>query len=122
MADDRARRLRREATPDERLLWRHLRSTPHDLHFRRQAPIGRYYADFACLQARLIVELDGAGHDTGQQATHDADRDAWFAREGFEVIRFRNAEVRREPDRIANFIIETAVIRREAIWRATARE
>lgn len=120
MADERARRLRREATPDERLLWKHLRkSVAGDLHFRRQAPIGPYFADFACLQARLIVELDGGGHDREAQATHDAARDAWFTQQGFEVLRFRNSDVRREPDRIANAIIEAAVVRRESIWRSS---
>ncbi|MFN3958289.1 MAG: endonuclease domain-containing protein [Parvularculaceae bacterium] len=115
MADERARKLRREATPDERLLWRYLRKTEHSLHFRRQAPIGPYYADFVCLQARLVIELDGGGHDRDAQASHDARRDVWFARAGFEVLRFRNSELRREPDRIANFIIAAAIERREAI-------
>ena len=117
MADERARKLRREATPDERLLWTYLRRTGPDLHFRRQSPLGPYIADFACMQARLIVELDGRGHDADAQAAYDAVRDAWFVREGFEVLRFRNSDLRREPDRIADLIIETAVVRREAIWR-----
>ena len=119
MADEFARKLRRQATPEERLLWRNLRkSVSGDLHFRRQVPLGGYVADFACLQARLIVELDGWAHDTDAQSAHDAARDAWFAREGFEVLRFRNSDVRREPDRIANFVIETATVRRDALRHA----
>jgi very-short-patch-repair endonuclease len=64
------------------------------LKFRRQAPIGRYIVDFACLERRLIVELDGGIHDAPfRDPERDRIRDAWLAREGYRVLRFRNGEV-----------------------------
>lgn len=58
-------------------------------HFRRQAPIGPFIADFADLGRRLVIEIDGGGH--GEE--RDARRDAWLASQGFEVMRFWNADV-----------------------------
>lgn len=59
------------------------------LHFRRQASIGPFIADFADLGRRLVIELDGAGHGLAR----DAERDAWLTGRGFRVLRFWNAEV-----------------------------
>lgn len=90
---DRARRLRREPTDAERHLWYDLRrKTLGGWRFRRQAPIGRYIADFVCFEARLIVELDGGQHAEARQA-YDADRTVWLEAEGFRVLRFWNNDV-----------------------------
>jgi very-short-patch-repair endonuclease len=63
MSIERARVLRKNATDAERRLWRYLRDRQLDgFRFRRQVPLGRYVADFACLSARLVVELDGSQH------------------------------------------------------------
>ena len=64
-------------------------------HFRRQVPIGPYIADFACMAARLIVEVDGSqhGHDAGMQK--DAKRTQWLEQQGYRVLRFWNNEVTR---------------------------
>ena len=60
---DRARELRRRMTDAERALWRCLRMRQLEgFRFRRQLPVGPYIVDFACLQARLIVEVDGGQH------------------------------------------------------------
>lgn len=59
----RARRLRAEATYAERALWDALRGGALGVRFRRQHPVGRYVADFACVPARLAIELDGAVHE-----------------------------------------------------------
>jgi very-short-patch-repair endonuclease len=68
----------------ERRLWSYLRRRQvAGYKFRRQVPIGPYVADFACLSARLIVEVDGPGHDP----VHDAHRDNWFLAEGYRVLR-----------------------------------
>ena len=87
----RARRLRSEMTGPERLLWAELRKLPH--HVRRQAPIGRYIADFAIREARLIIELDGPRHDLAEAQLHDEARDAWFEGQGYRTLRFTNAAV-----------------------------
>ena len=78
----RARELRHNATEAEQLLWECLRSRRlAGFKFRRQTPIGRYIVDFCCVEARLIVELDGGQHQ--DQQGYDAARDAWLRERGF---------------------------------------
>ena len=77
-------------TEAEAMLWRGLRGRGIGAKFRRQVPIGPYVADFACAAARLIVELDGASHERPERSIHDTERDAWFTRHGWRVLRFRN--------------------------------
>lgn len=94
---DHARRLRRDLTPAERRLWHSLRAHRFAaLGFRRQAPIGPYIADFICHAARLVVEIDGAQHGFDDGLARDAARDAWFASEGYRVLRFWNGQVLHE--------------------------
>ncbi|MCI4680729.1 DUF559 domain-containing protein [Rhodoblastus acidophilus] len=86
-----ARKMRKEPTEAEKTLWHILRGRRFSgFKFRRQAPIGPYIADFVCFEARLIVEADGSQH---AESTADAERDAWFAGQGFRVRRFWNAEI-----------------------------
>jgi very-short-patch-repair endonuclease len=88
----RARSLRRVLTEPERRLWHKLRNRNlAELKFRRQVPIGRYVADFLCLEVMLIVEVDGEAHASTQ--AQDAERTASLVSEGFRVIRFSNADV-----------------------------
>ncbi len=71
------------------MLWQALRNHRLDGHgFRRQMPIGPYFADFGCLQRKLIVEADGRTHDRLDAKVRDAERDAWLRRAGFRVLRF----------------------------------
>jgi len=97
-----ARRLRNESTATERRLWAWLRTLrkTHGVHVRRQAPIGRFVADFACHSAKLIIELDGPFHE----ARADADRDAWFKAAGYRTPRFSNEEVIAHWDRVVSAI------------------
>ncbi len=91
---DLARRLRREMTDPERLLWGKLRAHRQDgLAFRRQVPMGPYVVDFACHAARLVVELDGGGHSWPGQSRRDELRAAWLADRGYLVLRFWNPEI-----------------------------
>jgi len=99
-----ARRLRRKATYAERILWILLRD--RDLgrfKFRRQHPVGPYFADFACVTDRLIVECDGITHDERQ--AQDAARDLWFLQKGWRVLRFSDERVIGNPDRVAAEIL-----------------
>ena len=81
-----ARSLRREMTESERKLWSGLRNEKLDAKFRRQHPLGHYIADFACLEVKLIVELDGSQHVN--QTEYDTRRTGFFNSQGFEVMRF----------------------------------
>src|SRR5690348_15736460 len=90
----RARSLRRSMTDAERKLWWHLRRLPMENgHFRWQATIGRYFADFACHQHRLVIEVDGGGHAEDRQVAADAERTAYLNSRGYRVLRFWNNEV-----------------------------
>jgi very-short-patch-repair endonuclease len=87
-----ARRLRREMTDAESLLWRRIRDrTLLRRKFRRQHPIGPYVVDFACLEARLVIELDGGQHD--RRADETSVRTAVLECHGFRVLRFWNSDV-----------------------------
>jgi very-short-patch-repair endonuclease len=88
-----ARRLRRSATDAEKQLWRGLRESFPTKRFRRQYPIGRYVADFACPAQRLAIELDGGHH--AMQVEADAARTSEIALRGYRVIRFWDGDVRR---------------------------
>ena len=88
-----AQELRKKLTPSEILLWEALRNRKfHDLKFRRQAPVGKYIADFLCTNPPLIIELDGAIHD--YQMKKDAERtDGIIADTNFHVLRLKNEEI-----------------------------
>ena len=89
----RARSLRRKLSLPEVLLLQALRRRPNGLKFRSQFPIGEITTDFACLSHRLIIEVDGEGHNLGDQPRRDAARDAFLRREGFEVMRIAARDV-----------------------------
>src|SRR5436190_5254257 len=96
-----ARRLRREATDAEGLLWQMLRDRRFGgFKFRRQAQIPPYVLDFHRNQARLAVELDGGQHAETAQAFADEARSAFLAGRGIRVLRFWNDEVLRDPEGI----------------------
>jgi very-short-patch-repair endonuclease len=63
-----------------------------------QVPLGDYVADFACLSAKLIVELDGSQHVEPEQAAFDAKRYAYFKAAGFGVLRITTGDFFREHD------------------------
>src|SRR6266853_474097 len=89
-----AKQLRDKVTGAEDLLWRRLRRFPiSGTHFRRQVPIGPYVADFACMAARLIIEVDGSHHGEGDTKKRDGERSQWIEADGYRVIRFWNNEV-----------------------------
>lgn len=86
-----APKLRRDGTDAERALWFHLRDRRlRGLKFRRQHSIGPYTVDFACIEARLIVELDGGQHLDA--VSRDAARTAFLEAQGWRVIRLWDHE------------------------------
>jgi very-short-patch-repair endonuclease len=90
-----ARQLRKALSPAEAKLWRHLRGKPNGYKFRLQHPLDPYVADFCCVAAKLIVEIDGAAHE-GMGAIRDAVRDAALRARGFDIIRIPAADVMRD--------------------------
>jgi len=99
-----ARKLRHEMTPQERQLWAKLRELNRmlGLHFRRQAPIGPFIADFADLGRRVVIEVDGGGHG----GLRDVARDEWLVSQGFPVIRFWNPEVSGNLDGVMQLVLD----------------
>jgi len=86
--------MRHEPTDAERVLWQHLRYLTIDgSHFRRQATIGSYFADFACHRSRLVIELDGGQHNEARGIAADAKRTAELNARGYRVLRFWNNDV-----------------------------
>jgi len=89
-----ARRLRKESTDAERLLWRYLRrKSLFGRKFRRQEQIGDYVVDFVCFEKKLIIELDGGHHNQDETKLNDVKRQKWLESQNFKVIRFWNTEV-----------------------------
>ncbi len=94
-----ARRLRANVTPTELLLWKRLRTFETEgSHFRRQVPIGPYVVDFACMAARLVIELDGSQHNTDAHKVKDQQRTRWLESEGYRVIRIWNNDLSQNMD------------------------
>ena len=87
-----ARNLRKATTDAESKLWQALRARRLDgWKFRRQAPLGPYVVDFICIDARLIVEIDGGQH--AEREPYDEARTQYLRSLGFAVQRFWNHEV-----------------------------
>jgi very-short-patch-repair endonuclease len=81
-------------TDAERKLWQYLRRIPvAQTHFRRQATVGPYFADFACHQQRLIIEVDGGQHNRTDRVLADAKRSEYLKSQGYRVLRFWNNDV-----------------------------
>ena len=90
----RARQLRKQMPRPEAMMWNALRTLgPRGYHFRRQVPLGPYYADFACHHPKLVIEIDGLSHTSPD---YDAKRDAFMRAEGYRVLRVGNDHVLRE--------------------------
>ncbi|MFG1425588.1 endonuclease domain-containing protein [Roseixanthobacter glucoisosaccharinicivorans] len=105
----RARDLRVNSTDAEQRLWFELRAHRlNGLRFRRQHPLAGYVADFACLSARLIVEVDGGQHYQDAGRTRDARRDGVFIAKGYRVLRFSNLDVLKNLPGVLESIVASA--------------
>jgi very-short-patch-repair endonuclease len=103
------RSLRKEMPSAERRLWYFIRRRQlGGFHFRRQHTIGPFVADFACLEASLVLELDGDQHGLEAASARDAARDACIEAEGFDVLRIWNREVYSNIDGVLELILDAA--------------
>ena len=100
-----ARKLRKEMSLPEVLLWVQLRQDPGGYLFRKQHPIGSYALDFCCVKARLAIEVDGEAHNRGDRPQHDEVRDAWVLAQGFDTIRFPATEVLKNMESVLLTIV-----------------
>jgi very-short-patch-repair endonuclease len=119
----RARVLRKGQTDAEALLWSKLRSRQvAGLKFRRQHPLGNYFADFACVEIGLVVELDGGQHAEPEAAAYDERREQAMAAMGFRTLRFWDNEVLNETEGVLERIRQTAETLTPALSRKRERE
>jgi len=109
-----ARMLRKNQTDAERALWQRLRNRQLlGVKFRRQVPIKGYIADFAALEIKLIIELDGSQHIDNKAA--DEFRTGFLQREGYKVIRLWNNDVLLRIDYVLEFIFQAVCCRQSDI-------
>jgi very-short-patch-repair endonuclease len=95
----RAKELRRAMTPEERILWQHVRGgNLHSLRIRRQQVLFGFIADFYCHAACVVIEVDGSSHAV--QPEYDHDRGQTLEAHGLVILRFANGEVRRDLPRV----------------------
>ena len=107
----RARRLRRDMTEAERIIWNAIHAhRMHGMSFRRQTPIGPFIVDFVCHTAWLIIEFDGGQHYEAENIKRDAKRDAFLGSKGYRILRFNNHEVMTNRQGVLQ-TIATAVVR-----------
>ena len=86
--------MRSEPTAAEKILWQNLRNRQlNTFKFARQEPISPYIVDYVCRARKLVIELDGATHETPEELAYDAARTAYLELEGYRVIRFKNEDI-----------------------------
>ena len=111
---ERARQMRAAPTPAEALLWKKLRKRQlGGLKFRRQHIIHAYIVDFYYPAARLAIEIDGAVHD--EQEEYDQEREKILQDFGYQVVRFKNADVEKNLDLIVAGIYDLCRIKIDLI-------
>lgn len=89
------RKLRKNATPFEKLFWYQVRNRQfNNLKFRRQHTIGNYIVDFYCAELKLIIEVDGDSHSRFQTIIYDTVRSEYFVSLGYTIIRYQNRDIR----------------------------
>jgi very-short-patch-repair endonuclease len=102
---ERAKELRREMTPAEKILWQELQANKLGVHFRRQQVIQGFIVDFYCHKAALVIEVDGDIHDL--QKDEDEQREKVLSELGLRIVRFRNDEVVRSLSAVVGKIRES---------------
>ena len=100
-----ARKLRREMSPPEVLLWDQLRARRLGFKVRRQHPVGPYVADFFVPDVNLVIEIDGAAHDYGERPSRDAVRDRYMREREYRVIRILAADVMKDLNSVVRMIV-----------------
>lgn len=92
------------------------------LKFRRQHPLGSYFADFACIEIGLVIELDGGQHGDAAALAYDRKRSDDLADKGFQVLRFWNNQVLSETQSVLEQIYQVAQTLTPTLSRERERE
>ena len=107
MTRDFVRSLRANMTDAERRLWYRLRAHRLEgIKFKRQVPVGRYVADFACMERKVLIEVDGGQHVASDS---DVERTKWLEHQGFRILRFWNNEVLNETNAVLEIILAAVI-------------
>ena len=100
-----AKDLRKNSTDTENVLWKYLRAKRlAGFKFRRQEPIGKYIVDFVCFECLVIIECDGGQH--AFETEKDQERDQWFEKQGYCVLRFWDSDVLRNTEGVLEAILK----------------
>lgn len=101
-----ARRLRKNQTEAEKLLWSKIRKRQlMGLKFQRQFELGTYIVDFVCRDLKVIVELDGGQHNEQETRLYDQQRTLYLESLGFKILRFWNNDVMENIDGVLESIV-----------------
>ena len=100
-----SRRLRREMSLPEVILWQLLRRSPGGVRFRHQYAVGPYVADFYCPSAKLVIEIEGAVHDMGNRPEQDNERSVYLKSLGLEVTRMPAKDVLKDARSVADALV-----------------
>ena len=102
-----ARKLRKNSTKEERILWQLLRNRQFlGLKFKRQFPIGNYVVDFVCEEKKLIIELDGGQHNEPENIHLDCVRTEFLKSKGFTVVRFWNKDINLNISGVYSYLLD----------------
>ena len=101
-----ARNLRKQLTPQERILWQLLRNHSfYGYEFRRQYVIGEYIVDFVCRKKKIIIEIDGGQHNTPEEIIYDKKRTEFLNSRGYKVVRFWNSDIDKNIDGVYKVLL-----------------
>ena len=101
-----ARELRANMPEAEHRLWYFLRSKQlGGYRFRRQHPVGKHIADFACVREKLIIEVDGANHGDAHEIAYDKRRTEFLKTAGWRIARYGNEEIYKNIDDVLDDIV-----------------
>ena len=101
------KKLRKNQTPAEKLLWKFIKSNQiKDTRFRRQFSVGNYILDFYCRKLKLGIELDGNSHFTENGQEKDKERDKYLNELGITMMRFENDLIMKRLETVLSLIEE----------------
>lgn len=105
---EKAKYLRKNMTPEEKLLWEKLRKKQLGVRFKPQHPIENFIVDFYCHQFKLVIEVDGKIHNF--QKEYDLGREAELKKYGVKILRFTNSEINNSIDLVLDKIRQNLIV------------